>query len=186
MQLCPAGQSAVVLQAAWHLPQVHTRDWLQSLLSTHAPPTSIFFASLQPTKSHNEVIIKPGTRNRDADISILQFRHREKWAPESYHNGSFMVKSRVKDAAHDWGSTAAAGDKASLVPAELTPGNRGSPPRSCWPLICDCTSSTKPLYLKCNDGRHPRPLAIANRPSPGRRRRRTLRSSADRPAGAAA
>jgi len=95
---------------------------LQSLLSTHAPPTSIFFASLQPTKSHNEVIIKPGTRNRDADISILQFRHREKWAPESYHNGSFMVKSRVKDAAHDWGSTAAAWGQSK-------PGASGAHPR---------------------------------------------------------
>jgi len=41
----------------------------------------------------------------------------------SYHNGSFMVKSRVKDAAHDWVHRTA-GDKASLVPAELTPGNR--------------------------------------------------------------
>jgi hypothetical protein len=50
---------------------VHTRGWLQSLLSMHAPPTSIFFGPLQPAASQAETIIKPEVRN--ADISNLQF-----------------------------------------------------------------------------------------------------------------
>jgi hypothetical protein len=70
-QLCPVGQSAEVWQASWHLPAVHTKESLQSLLSTHAPPTSIFFGELQPTASNAETIIKP--RTRDTDISSLQF-----------------------------------------------------------------------------------------------------------------
>jgi hypothetical protein len=73
MQLCPGWQSADVWQATWHLPQVHTRPWLQSLLRTHVPPTSIFFAELQPTKSQAETTIKERMRDQDADISILQF-----------------------------------------------------------------------------------------------------------------
>jgi hypothetical protein len=67
MQLCPVGQSAEVWQIAWHLPQVHTKEPLQSLFRTHAPPTSIFFAA-QPTGSHVETIIRPKMRILDADI----------------------------------------------------------------------------------------------------------------------
>jgi hypothetical protein len=37
------------------------------------PPTSIFFAELQPTKSQAETTIKERMRDQDADISILQF-----------------------------------------------------------------------------------------------------------------
>ena len=73
MQLCPAGQSPDVRQASWHFPIVHTKDSLQSLLSMHVPPTSIFFAGLQPTKSKVEASIRPRTRIHDADMSVLQF-----------------------------------------------------------------------------------------------------------------
>ena len=59
-----------MLQATWHLPQVHTKPWLQSLLRMQVPPASIFFAPLQPTNSQDETIIKP--RMRDTDIPILQ------------------------------------------------------------------------------------------------------------------
>jgi hypothetical protein len=83
MQLCPGGQSADARQATWHLPQVHTRDWLQSLLRMHEPPTSIFFAWVQPAASQAEASIKPRMRNHDADISILQlcFADRKNRAP---------------------------------------------------------------------------------------------------------
>jgi hypothetical protein len=80
-QLCPVGQSAEVWQASWHLPAVHTKEPVQSLFSTQVPPTSIFFAELQPAASDAETTIKP--RMRDTDISSLQFgfRLREKCTP---------------------------------------------------------------------------------------------------------
>ena len=71
MQLWPTGQSADVWQASWHLPHVHARGWLQSLLRTHAPPTSIFFAELHPAAKQAETTIKLKMRNHDTDISIL-------------------------------------------------------------------------------------------------------------------
>jgi hypothetical protein len=70
MQLWPAGQSVDTRQAVWHRPEVHTSEPVQSLLRMHVPPTSIFFAELQPAASHTETTTK--TRTRDADISILQ------------------------------------------------------------------------------------------------------------------
>jgi hypothetical protein len=70
MQLWPAGQSVDARQATWHRPEVHTREPPQSLLRMQVPPTSIFFAELQPAASHTETTIKP--RTRDTDISILQ------------------------------------------------------------------------------------------------------------------
>jgi hypothetical protein len=70
MQLWPAGQSVDTRQAVWHRPEVHTSEPVQSLLRMHVPPTSIFFAELQPAASHTETTTKP--RTRDADISILQ------------------------------------------------------------------------------------------------------------------
>jgi hypothetical protein len=80
-QLCPAGQSADVWHSSWHLPAVHTKEPLQSLFSTQVPPTSIFFAELQPAASDAETTIKP--RTRDTDISSLQFglRPRERCTP---------------------------------------------------------------------------------------------------------
>jgi hypothetical protein len=53
------------------LPKLHDKGELQSLLIMHPPPTSIFFAELQPATSQDDVTTKP--RTRDADISILQF-----------------------------------------------------------------------------------------------------------------
>jgi hypothetical protein len=44
---------------------------LQSLLRTHAPPTSIFFAELQPAAKQAETTVKLKTRNHDTNISIL-------------------------------------------------------------------------------------------------------------------
>jgi hypothetical protein len=71
-QLSPVGQSTEVWQASWQTLFVHTKGWLQSLLSVQVPPTSIFIGEpLQPSTSHDEKTIKP--RTRDADISILQF-----------------------------------------------------------------------------------------------------------------
>jgi hypothetical protein len=67
MQLCPAAQSADVWQATWHLPMLHTRDALQSLLSMHVPPTAIFVSPLQPTTSPDKTIVKPRMRNLDAN-----------------------------------------------------------------------------------------------------------------------
>ena len=71
-QLCPARQSAVVWQATWHTPEVHTKEPVQSLLRMHVPPTSIFLDELHADVSHAETTIKP--RTRDTDISILQVR----------------------------------------------------------------------------------------------------------------
>ena len=42
VHICPAGQSTVAWHPAWHLPMAHTKGCLQSLLSAHAPPISIF------------------------------------------------------------------------------------------------------------------------------------------------
>jgi len=70
MQLWPAGQSVDARQATWHTPEVHTSEPPQSLLRMQVPPTSIFFAELQPAASHTETTINP--RTRDTDISILQ------------------------------------------------------------------------------------------------------------------
>jgi hypothetical protein len=85
-QLCPSGQSADVWQASWHLPMVHIKGWLQSLLSTHVAPNLSFSESpLQPAVSHDESAIRP--RMRDADIAILQFRFQYPGfrAMEKYH-----------------------------------------------------------------------------------------------------
>ena len=111
MQVSPAGQSADVWQAAWHLPQVHTRPWLQSLLRTHVPPTSIFIGELQPAASDVETTIKPRTRCHDADISIIQvcFGCRRSWAPRRYHSGTGGCGL----------SLSRSGISASLVPARL-------------------------------------------------------------------
>jgi hypothetical protein len=86
-QFCPVGQSIDAWQASWHLRSVHSSDELQSLLRMHVPPTSIFFDELQPTRSHDETIVKP--RRRFADISILQscFRYAKALPWSRYGSG---------------------------------------------------------------------------------------------------
>ncbi len=132
MQLCPSGQSAEVWQASWHLPAVHTSGELQSLLRVQVPPTSIFFASLQPTMRQAETTTKPRIRSDDADISFLLvgLRHREKRAVRNYHKAAVQPKP----------TECISKPRASATPAKKLRFSPGSP----CPLTHDCTSSTKP------------------------------------------
>jgi hypothetical protein len=72
-QFSPAGQSSGSWQAWWHLPIVHVRNSLQSLVSVHDPPTSMVGELSQPTASHDAAMVKPRMRSHDADILNLQF-----------------------------------------------------------------------------------------------------------------
>jgi hypothetical protein len=69
------------------MPQVHTKDPLQSLLRMHVPPTLIFFSPPHPSASQAETTIKPRMRKHDADVSILQFcfAHRKSLPLQKYH-----------------------------------------------------------------------------------------------------
>jgi hypothetical protein len=107
---------------------VHTKEPVQSLLRMHVPPTSIFFAELQPAGSHAETTIKP--RTRDVDISILQvcFQRPEKPTGRGYHSGPVMVRPRARVATHFARSGMRAG-KASWI--TLRPGFAGRVRHGC-------------------------------------------------------
>jgi hypothetical protein len=72
-QLCPAGQSFVARQASWHLPMVQTSGELQSLLSVHSLPTSIFLALLQATASPKRTVKELNAKRVEANIAETSY-----------------------------------------------------------------------------------------------------------------